>query len=420
MRAAFQAGAAILVAGAAQAAPVKIIPPIFSFTNPLQGAEPMGGLTVDAAGNIYGTTLIGGATCSFNGSAGCGAVYQLSPPGQQGGAWTQSVLHSFVHYAGGAEPAGAVIRDDAGNLYGTTVYGGQYGLGVAYELSPPGAGQTAWTQTVLHNFAGAGDGASPQAGLVLASNGTLYGTAYYQNGGGGCGSVFSLTPPAPGKTAWTEATLYNFAGPADGCQPQSALIIGAGGVLYGTTTSGGAGKAGTLFSLTPPANGSNSWTEATVYSFPAASGGAGSWAGLLQDAAGALYVATAHGGGGACSGGCGVMNKLTQSGGAWSATVIYSFLGGKDGRHPGGQIAFDAQGNLYGATRGHLATPGGTVFRLTPAGAGAPWTETTLYHFLNAGDGAEPNSGAVLGQNGEAYGTLQLGGAFGAVFGISK
>jgi uncharacterized repeat protein (TIGR03803 family) len=208
------------------------------------GEAPVAGLIADIAGNIYGTTLFGGGG---NCSSGCGTVFELSPPAAGQTAWIETVLHAFngtdgdLHYAG-------VIADSAGNLYGTTAYGGPlHNDGVVFELSPPGAGQTAWTETVLFAFQGT-DGQFVHAGLIVDGARNLYGMT---GGGGkaGGGVVFKLSPPVAGQTAWTKTVLHAFNG-ADGGDPLAALIADSTGNLYGTTYSGGAHGAGVVFELT--------------------------------------------------------------------------------------------------------------------------------------------------------------------------
>ena len=284
------------------------------------GARPQAGLIFDAAGNLYGTTFYGGSLSCDRPSA-CGTVFELSPPAAGRTAWTEMVLHSFINYTDGARPAAGLIFDAAGNLYGTTYEAGVSHYGTVFELSPPAAGRTAWTETVLHSFAGAG-GAVPAAGLIFDSGGHLYGTTYV-GGVSDYGTVFELSPPTAGRTAWTETVLHRFAG-TDGTNPVAGLIFDAAGNLYGTTLGGGVSDYGTVFELSPPAAGRTAWTETVLHSF-AGTDGANPAAGLIFDAAGNLYGTAAWGGNPACplpppplaSGGlepfrgCGTMFELT-------------------------------------------------------------------------------------------------------------
>ena len=289
------------------------------------GALPYGGLIADSQGNLYGTTERGG---SGNGIYGYGTVFKLSPPGRSQTAWTETVLYGFTGGTDGDTPVAGLIFDEQGALYGTTLYGGNssvngYGGGTVFKLTPPGDGQTAWTEAVLHRFHSVcTDGALPEAGLIIDEQGALYGTT--SQGGSRCsgalsgnGTVFKLAPPGSGQTAWTEAVLYAFQGyPTDGALPGAGLIIDERGgeqrrssifnndrdipgALYGTTSWGGTGcgtqggvDCGTVFKLTPPGNGQTAWTETVLHNFMAGSDGADPSAALIGDNQGALYGTT--------------------------------------------------------------------------------------------------------------------------------
>jgi uncharacterized repeat protein (TIGR03803 family) len=197
------------------------------------GREPQGTLIMDADGNLYGTTAAGGnmEDCA---DIGCGTVFEVAPDG------TETVLYAFKG-SDGQSPVGGVIADSAGNLYGTTLYGGTMGSGTAFELMPDG------TETVLHSFLlSDGDGVNPEAGLVMDDRGNLYGTT---SGGGccckrtGCGTVFKVAPGG------TETILYTFRPGGHGSHPTAALLAGKHGLLYGTTPDGGAKQRGVVFSV---------------------------------------------------------------------------------------------------------------------------------------------------------------------------
>jgi hypothetical protein len=189
------------------------------------GTTPFGGLVIDAAGNLYGTTGYGGTgDCILLGSKlGCGTVYELSPPAQKDGAWTETILYSFPTAKQGYLPNGDLVFDSAGNLYGATEFGGGEGTtcdpyyqycGTVFELSPPKKQGGKWTEKVLHGFAGGTDGANPNGGLVLDSKGDVCGTSYEGGAEGGecgtvgCGTVFELKPPAKKGGAWAETVLH--------------------------------------------------------------------------------------------------------------------------------------------------------------------------------------------------------------------
>jgi len=217
---------------------------LHSFSGTTDGSQPWAGLTFDAAGNLYGTTLYGGA---YNG----GTVFELMP--QTGGQWAGKVLHAFGEVnANGVsiyEPYGGVVFDQAGNLYGTTYYGGGNGGGIVYELTPSTGG--AWKETPVRNFGGTG-GSQPLAGVIIDAAGNLYGTT--ANGGNehascasaGCGVVYELTPVTGGGWAETVLIAFNY---TDGGHPTGTLIFDAAGNIYGTTADGGSGVFGTVFEI---------------------------------------------------------------------------------------------------------------------------------------------------------------------------
>jgi len=218
-----------------------------SFQNFKHGSDPLGTLIFDKAGDLYGTTAAGGTN-------GDGAVFELTPPAAGSNAWKLRVLTSF-NGIDGEEPWGSLLADAAGNLYGTTNEGGTFGDGTVFKLEVPAPGHTAWTKKVLFSFNGTG-GESPYAGLIADAAGNLYGTTYYGGASsackGGCGTVFELSPPAYDRTAWTETVLASFDG-TNGAGPHGSLIADAAGNLYGTTSTGGATTScdcGTVFELT--------------------------------------------------------------------------------------------------------------------------------------------------------------------------
>src|SRR5271165_1123194 len=263
------------------------------------GEVPEAGLIFDSNGNLYGTTEQGGANTTWAaGSGGWGTVFELSPAA--GGTWTEKVLYAFGYLSqtDGYFPTAGVIFDSKGNLFGTTSDGGSgqdlEGGGTIFELSPTASGP--WTQTVLYSFGGGSPtGYRPEGGLVMDTEGNLYGTA--NSGGNGFGldgTLFELSP-APGG-GWTQTVLHSFgAYEADGINPTSTLIFDAKGNLYGTTYSGGANQAGMVFELTPETSGG--WTEQALYNFGAAgSDAAHPFACLIFNSAGNLFGTTKYGG----------------------------------------------------------------------------------------------------------------------------
>ncbi len=266
------------------------------------GSEPLVGLILDAAGNLYGTTFGGGAF-------GYGAAFKLTPNAD--GSWTESVLHSFTS-SDGSYPYAGLIFDAAGNLYGTTEFGGGGGYGTVFKLTPNADGS--WTESVLHWFHGR-DGSYPRAGLTFDAAGNLYGTT---SGGGafGYGAAFKLTPNADGS--WTERVLHSFNG-SDGAYPYAGLTFDAAGNLYGTTSEGGASGNGTVFKLTPNADGS--WTESVLHSF-SSSDGAYPWAGAHLRRSGKSLRHDPHR---RPPGGGTVFKLAPNQDGSWTESVLHSF-----------------------------------------------------------------------------------------------
>ena len=240
----------------------------------------------DAAGNLYGMTQQGGMN-SCDGK-NCGTVFELSP--RQDGGWTETVLHDFNNNGrDGVNPQAGLIIDDAGNLYGTTYRGGIHNCRDGVRIVTQQGGS--WTETVLHSFGHGSDGITPDANLTIDAAGNLYGTTY--NGGiHGRGIAFELTPREGG--GWTETVLHSFGNGSDGANPYAGLIIDANGNLYGTTLAGGIHTAGTAFELSPRQGGG--WTETILHSFGNGTDGNSPYAGLIFDAAGNLYGTTLEGG----------------------------------------------------------------------------------------------------------------------------
>ena len=349
---------------------------IHSFGNPPDAYGPRCNLIVDAVGNMYGTTFSGGHD-DF------GAIFKITPTGDE------SVVYSFVGGADGTHPiAGLFINKKTGILYGTTIFGGATNNGTVFSFNP-----ATGIETVLYSFKGGADGYNPYSGVVQAGT-NLFGTT---NAGGahGFGTIFKLT--AAGKK--TILHDFNSAFPdLDGSFPYASMVLYKG-VLYGTTTLGGVGNLGTVFSIT------KTGTYATLYTFKGgASDGQTPYGGVVFDTSGNLYGTTY--GGGIDNGG--VVYKL----GAGGETVLYHFRrNGADGINPqAGLIRF--KNNFYGTTTGGNAN-GGTVFKLTPAG-----TETVLHSFAGGADGFNPYGALALGLDKNFYGTTAVGGtsSLGTVF----
>jgi uncharacterized repeat protein (TIGR03803 family) len=319
---------------------------------------------------------------------------------------TEVVLHTFTGTPDAAYPAAGLIADAPGNLYGTTQSGGTAGWGTAYKLSPNGAG---WSESILYSFDGQSDGRFPFARLIFDGSGNLYGTT--ESGGNmsgcngtGCGTVFKLTHSG---SAWTEHVLYTFTGGADGAIPFAGVISDSSGNLYGTASEGGnpacTGGCGVVFKLTPSVMGS--WTESVLYSFRGGTPGAQPSTGLVFDSSGNLYGTTYAGGnqGPNCSGsGCGVVFELLHQGMTWTQKVLLGFTGGADGANPTGGLTIDANGNLYGPAGGGGANHFGLVFKLTHVSSA--WTEYVLHAFSGGALGGFPSAALSFDAAGNLYG----------------
>jgi uncharacterized repeat protein (TIGR03803 family) len=401
-----------------QPSPARAVAPaaaetvLWRFQDASHGVRPDGGLVRDASGTLYGATGHGGnALCPTATEYGCGAIYALVPPASGKTAWTETILYRFGGGADGATPAATLVFDGKGALYGTTLGADtDNDFGTVFQLLPPTAGRTAWTEKVLHGFYGGRDGAFPSGSLVFDSSGALYGTTAGGDSATDFGTVFKLTPPATGSGPWTETILYRFQGREDGASPQAAVVFDGSGALYGTTQKGGGtSRWGTVFKLTPPAKGGSAWTETVLYAFKGKGDGAFPESALVFDTTGTLY-GTTEGGDDATD--FGTVFKLAppKSGGkAWAESVLLAFKGGDAGANPQAGLLLGADGALFGTTYGgDRPTDFGTIFRLTPPVAGSTkWAAATLYKFKGAGDGAYAS--AVL-----------LGGSAGALFGTTR
>jgi uncharacterized repeat protein (TIGR03803 family) len=402
---------------------------IHSFPNSTSaGTDPSGNLVADSAGNLYGTTFRGGA-------ADVGTVFELLRPVPPGTKWIESVLYSFAGGSDGSQPDAGVVFDGAGNLYGTTSVGGASGFGTVFELAPPAAPGDPWTESVLHSFhGGTRDGAAPFAGVVFDRSGRLYG-ATSQGGitndsvcSSGCGTVFELAAPATPGAAWKETVIHYF-NSRQGGFPRGTPIFDEMGRLYGTTPKGGLHGAGVIFRLAPPTSSSGTWFYKVLYTFAGrytTPDSAECYSGLTLHN-GVLY-GTASAGGKRNYGTVFRLMPPSVVGGAWTENILINFDGTRGG-FPSAGVIFDRAGNLYSTTytgggTGTCPFEGcGTVFRLTPpATEGSEWTEMVLHRFPDADekDGSQPSSGVVFGKNDVLFGVTQGGGAgsMGAVFGL--
>ena len=382
------------------------------------GTYPVGGLVFDSAGNIYGVTGQGGAYCQNIG--GCGTVYELKP--NIGGGWTETTLYSFCSGGGicadGSGPIGGLIMDPEGNLYGTTTFGGDAGVGTVFRLSPPKIEGGTWIHTVLWSFAYEADnGIEPAYGsLAMDSAGNIYGTTSGRNAPYNLGVVFELSPIGNGD--YTFAIIHSFSGP-DGSYPQYGVSIDSAGNLYGTTKNGGRGKSicsvgcGLVYELSP-VNGT--WQETVLYEFDGVTG-AYPVSPISFDALGNLYGTFEVGGGGNCFfGTCGGVFKLVPEGGHIGKKYAFYFNAGPTGGSPQNGVLATANSVVYGSV-GLFGE--GNVYMLRGG------KETILYNFCslpNCSDGSGPAFGTVVSHQGLLYGITSFGGqrGFGVVYSISQ
>ncbi len=396
---------AVLIGGACASA--QTLTTLYSFgSNTRDGVDPQAGVVFDASGNLYGTTAVGGI-----GGAN-GILFQLSPPAEPGGSWSENTLRKFQGKPDGKIPESRVVVTSTGQIFGTTWGGGAKDMGTVFTAFPPAVAGGSWTEKPIYSFGVfQSDGVNPNAG-VLAANGILYGVTF-GGGANGKGTVFQLTRRSDHDNTWTETILYSFTASGDAAFPSSELVMDKKGNLFGTTTLGGVNNLGAVYEVSPPTSSGNPWTETVIFSFNGTNGTLPAGR-LLLDASGVLYGTTDGGG----TGGEGTVFKLTppaNSGAAWTEDVLYSFSGGRDGSNPAAGVVMDKNGKLYGtAQHGGTGDPkvGGVVFELDPPSvAGGAWTETVLHSFSGA-DGFLPICTLTLRKDG-IYGTTAQGGLFG-------
>jgi uncharacterized repeat protein (TIGR03803 family) len=303
--------------------------------------------------HLYGAT-------TFGGPQGIGVVFTLTPLATicrtANCFWKESDLHDFTGNPDGWGPGyGDLIWDAMGNIYGTTSDGGTSDLGTVYQMTKSGNN---WMEAPIYSFTGP-DGAQPAAGVVLDSNGNLFGTTF-EGGSHGFGTAFELTYTK--DSGWTETVLYNFQNLSDGQQPIAGLITDGAGNYYGAATDGGSSGGGTVFELSPIGN---TWSFTVLYSFSGQQGKyCGPQASLTMDNSGNLYGTTF------CDGPNNVGNvfKLTNTQNGWEYTSLHDFADGPDGAYPVSNVTVDPNGNLYGT-----ASASGTINNACPVGCGTVW-----------------------------------------------
>ena len=345
--------------------------PLYSFQGSADGANPVARVVFGPDGSLYGTTEYGGTTGYCTGGCGTVFNLKPQPSACKTAIcpWIETILRRFT--SGGDFPESEVIFDAAGTLYGTAYTGGSLApgggsgcwpsCGNVYKLTPSGG---SWTESVLYNFTGyqyGDDGANPVGGLIFDSAGNLYGTNS-NYGNCGFGTLFKLTPSGGG---WTETLLHDFCGGGDGGKPGASLIADASGNFYGATPGAYPGYGtirGSAFMFTPSGAGG---TYKLLYTFAEYGGGPAGQ--LVMDGAGNLYGTTITGGNSGCGAyGCGTIFKLTPSGGSWTYTELYDFSGGSDGGNPYSNLVMDGSGNFYGTASMGGQYGNGVIFEFTP------------------------------------------------------
>lgn len=384
----------VLFVGVSATAQTEIL--LFSFP---AGSATYAGLVQGANGRLYGANVTGGP-------AHVGQVFELAP--STAGHWNRKVLHSF-HGPDGKWPIAELIMDAAGNLFGITESAGPAGAGTVFELSPDGLGN--WGGRILYNFTAPNDPTNAISTLLMDTQGNLYGAGQIGGTLGG-GAVFQLA-----AGTWAETVLHNFDFAVEGGQPLAGVVMDTQGNLYGTTSVGSTFNCGSVYQLT---QSGGVWTPHVIYEFAGGDDGCTTFGTLTIDPQGNLFGTTR--GGGTSNFGI-AYEISPGSGGSWIKTTLYNFKGGTDGRWPIGGVILDTQGNLFGTTQfggggGKCPDPFnpprnvfcGTVFKLSPVAGG--WQETILHSFADRheGDGAEPTGRLLLDVQGNIFGTTQYGG----------
>jgi hypothetical protein len=371
---------------------------LYRFSGRADGGIPTAPLLLDAAGNLYGTTLISGRGKN-------GVVFRLTPsfPGQP---WTETVLYSFPRYHDVDVFAnGGLLADASGALYGTA-FGND--LGFAYRLAPPARGGTSWRYSTIYSFSGLADGGGPSGPLSLTPFGQLVGVT--QAGGDvsgrnqcDCGVAYTLTPPTQGGS-WQESVAHTYLGRPDGNTPSGALATDANGALYGTTFQGGSGHCvdhiamvvtgcGTVFRLS---YSGNAWSQTILYNFQPGEGNFPTNS-VVFGPDGALYG----------SAGPDVFRLAVDQNGNWQKSTLVSFPHGMAGAGSAGGLIFDESGTIYGASDSTGLYGRANIFKITPPGPGGQaWTLTRLVTLATNVNGPQPAGGVVRGPNGTLYGAI--------------
>jgi uncharacterized repeat protein (TIGR03803 family) len=371
---------------------------VYTFTDGTDGGGPNGRLALDTAGNLYGTTHFGGIV-TCGGQVG-GGCGTVYELKPNGKRWTQKPLYAFADGPDGGFPnAGVTLA--GGNIYGTASTGGSTQCSIGCGVIYEIINPSSPTEHALYTFHGS-DGQFPNAALYLGAGARFYGTTWY-GGANGVGTVFVLYHASG---TWAEAVLYSFAGAQGGDSPAGGVVTDQSGNLFGTTYPYDGDNDGVAFEL----QGSGStWSEGVIDTFQSGAGGEDPYAGLTIDASGNLYGTTIEGG----SSGSGVVFELERHGKGFREKVLHTFTGSPDGSTPYAGLTLDFSGNLYGATLFGGSANDGTVYELA-RGPNGHFKERVLHSFAGGNDGANPQAEPILDASGRLYGTTENGGADGA------
>jgi len=372
-----------------QGAEVSVVN-LHSFDTYPNGEVPYSGLVQGTNGNFYGTTFEGGP-------ANAGVIYEVTAKG------AVSTLYSFTNGVDGAFPQAGLVLANDGNFYGTAAGGGSNGFGSIFRITPGGNFSPLYSFTLLPKSGLNQDGAYPAGNLTRATDGNLYGTAS-AGGASGSGTIFKISLSGAYQLVYAFSAVDTNGENSEGSDPESAVIQGADGNLYGTASSGGANGFGTVFMYNLSLSQISVW-----HSFQNGTDGANPMAALVQGTDGYFYGTTSQGG----TGTFGTTFKVSNGG---VFAPLYSFTDQGDGANPVAPLVQGTNSILYGTTSGSQSDFG-TVFKMTTNG-----TVTGLYIFTGGNDGGTPTAGLAPASNGVFYGTTSAGGSnnVGAVFSITS